>query len=219
MIAYLRQERTDLSQRKVCNQDMHLPIQSADLGLRAWPYNAVCASRHYFWWKQAPLTPLSCSTFRLSSISQSCQTYLLDIYWVQPLLITATIITSVKFAIISHPAFLFFLTFEFVSPLVGILVPWPGVEPVPSAVKVLNPNYWTTREFSLTQTLGMSPFFLLTPIQSISNIKLSDHLKHNPDLICFAGLSRPPYYTIAHSSPLLLSLLFCLIFLHCPHHH
>ena len=115
--------------------------------------------------------------------------------------------------------FFFFLTFEFVSLLVGILVPWPGVEPVPSAVKVLNPNYWTTREFSLTQTLVMSPFFLLTPIQPISNIKLSDHLKHNPDLICFAGLSRPPYYTIAHSSPLLLSLLFCLIFLHCPHHH
>ena len=129
----------------------------------AWPYYAVCASRHCSWWKQARLTPLSCSTFHLSSINQSCQTYLLGICRVQPLLITATIIISVKFAIISHLDF-FFLTFDFVSPLVATLVPWPGVEPVPSAVKVWSPNYWTTREFSLTQTLVMSPFFLLTPV-------------------------------------------------------
>ena len=29
----------------------------------------------------------------------------------------------------------------------GILVPWPGIEPGPSAVKVLSPNHWTIREF------------------------------------------------------------------------
>ena len=29
----------------------------------------------------------------------------------------------------------------------GILVPRPGIEPGPSAVKAQNPNHWTTREF------------------------------------------------------------------------
>ena len=28
-----------------------------------------------------------------------------------------------------------------------ILVPWPGIEPTPSAVKVWSPNHWTSREF------------------------------------------------------------------------
>ena len=30
----------------------------------------------------------------------------------------------------------------------GILLPKPGTELVPSAVKEWNPNHWTTREFS-----------------------------------------------------------------------
>ena len=29
----------------------------------------------------------------------------------------------------------------------GILVPWPGTEPGPSAVKVLSPHHWTSRKF------------------------------------------------------------------------
>ena len=29
----------------------------------------------------------------------------------------------------------------------GILVPQPGIEPGPSALKVQSPNHWTTREF------------------------------------------------------------------------
>ena len=29
----------------------------------------------------------------------------------------------------------------------GILVPWPGIEPGPSAVKVRSPNHWIAREF------------------------------------------------------------------------
>ena len=32
----------------------------------------------------------------------------------------------------------------------GILVPQPGIKPKPSAVKVQNPNHWTTREFPQT---------------------------------------------------------------------
>ena len=29
----------------------------------------------------------------------------------------------------------------------GILVPWPGIEPGPSPVKVQGPNHWTAMEF------------------------------------------------------------------------
>ena len=29
----------------------------------------------------------------------------------------------------------------------GILVPQPGIEPVPLAVEVQSPNHWTTRKF------------------------------------------------------------------------
>ena len=31
----------------------------------------------------------------------------------------------------------------------GILVPGPGIEPMPSAVKAWSPNHWTAREFLL----------------------------------------------------------------------
>ena len=31
----------------------------------------------------------------------------------------------------------------------GILVPWPGIEPMPSAVKMWSPNHWTSREFPI----------------------------------------------------------------------
>ena len=35
----------------------------------------------------------------------------------------------------------------------GILIPWPGIEPMPSAVKVQNPNHWTAREFPILTIL------------------------------------------------------------------
>ena len=35
----------------------------------------------------------------------------------------------------------------------GILVPQPGLEPTPSAVKMGSPNLWTTREFLQPQLL------------------------------------------------------------------
>ena len=28
----------------------------------------------------------------------------------------------------------------------GILVPWPGTEPEPSAVRIWSPNHWTARD-------------------------------------------------------------------------
>ena len=41
-----------------------------------------------------------------------------------------------------HVSFFFF----FFWPR-GILVPWPGIEPVPPAVEAQSPNHWTAREF------------------------------------------------------------------------
>ena len=35
--------------------------------------------------------------------------------------------------------------------LAGILIPRPGIEPVPPAVEMWSPNHWTAREFPLFQ--------------------------------------------------------------------
>ena len=35
----------------------------------------------------------------------------------------------------------------------GILVPWPGIEPMSSPVKARSPNHWTAREFPSQQFL------------------------------------------------------------------
>ena len=42
---------------------------------------------------------------------------------------------------------LFFFSFWSGCTACEILVPWPGIEPGPSAVKEPSPNHWTTREF------------------------------------------------------------------------
>ena len=44
--------------------------------------------------------------------------------------------------------FFFFFFFSFFGlAACGILVPWPGTEPGPSAVKAPSPDHWTAREF------------------------------------------------------------------------
>ena len=42
----------------------------------------------------------------------------------------------------------------------GIFVPRPGVEPVPSAVKVPSPNHWTAREFPHKYLIKLNGPFL-----------------------------------------------------------
>ena len=62
----------------------------------------------------------------------------------------------------------FFFFFWLRCSACGILVPWPGIESPPSAVKVPSPNHWTTREFpcssaSYTFTkfkIAMTPFLI-----------------------------------------------------------
>ena len=39
------------------------------------------------------------------------------------------------------------IIFGFTTWHVGILVPWPGIEPMPPAVKAQHPHHWTAREF------------------------------------------------------------------------
>ena len=46
-----------------------------------------------------------------------------------------------------HPFFFFFFFCCSLWCLVGILVPWPGIEPATSAVRAWSPNHWTSREF------------------------------------------------------------------------
>ena len=45
----------------------------------------------------------------------------------------------------------------------GILVPRPGIEPVPRAVEVGSPNHWTAREFSVSPFLNNPGAFVLNP--------------------------------------------------------
>ena len=56
------------------------------------------------------------------------------------------------------PQFFFFFWLHCVA--CGILVPRPGVEPMPSAVKSLSPNHWTSREFPMDLQLTKEWIFL-----------------------------------------------------------
>lgn len=45
--------------------------------------------------------------------------------------------------------FILWIVFVSLSGVCGILVPWPGIEPGPSAVKAESLNHWTIREFPI----------------------------------------------------------------------
>ena len=45
------------------------------------------------------------------------------------------------------------LLYLFMTAACGILVPQPGIKPVPSAVSAWSPNHWTTREVPITASL------------------------------------------------------------------
>ena len=46
-----------------------------------------------------------------------------------------------------EPMIYFFFFFQPSNAACAILVPWPEIEPMSSAVKAYSPNYWTAREF------------------------------------------------------------------------
>ena len=53
----------------------------------------------------------------------------------------------VNFVPIFQFFFFFFFFFWLHNMACGIIVPWPGIEPVQPAVEAQSPNHWTTREF------------------------------------------------------------------------
>ena len=62
----------------------------------------------------------------------------------------------------------------------GILVPWPGFEPQPSALKALSPNHWTTRGFPFHLSLnriGINGNIL--DFNTFRNLAFIDHLFQN----------------------------------------
>ena len=67
------------------------------------------------------------------------------------------------------PHFTKTLIFGHARRLVGILVPWPGIEPGPLAVKTQSPNHWTT---SSVQLLSHVQLFV-TPWTTAHQVSLS----------------------------------------------
>ena len=51
----------------------------------------------------------------------------------------------------------------------GILVPQPGIEPGPSAVKAWSPNHWTTREFPILDIGNLCSFLVISLTKGLTN--------------------------------------------------
>ena len=51
--------------------------------------------------------------------------------------------------------FLFFFPLWLHHPVCAVLVPWPWIEPRPSAMKAWSPNHWTARKFPITSNLDL----------------------------------------------------------------
>ena len=81
----------------------------------------------------------------------------------------------------------------------GILVPWPGIEPGPLAVKVQRPNHWTTRVVP-----PLSPLAIY-----IWRFRSHLTLSHQPSQFCLLGqASIPRHPEFSSLSPF---WLWCLI--------
>ena len=81
----------------------------------------------------------------------------LDAVWHESCLPSSLCCSSeIAFLYLSSLCFPFF--FWLLCAACRILVPQPGIEPRPTAVKALSPNYWTTREFPPSTFLNSFPF-------------------------------------------------------------
>ena len=78
--------------------------------------------------------------------------------------------------------FLFTYLFRLCGAACGILVPQPGIEPVPPAVEGWSPNLWTAREFSLKP-------FLIPSIHPTTDVLGSDPHYHVAVAVAQALLS------------------------------
>ena len=109
-----------------------------------------------------------------------------------------------------HPSALLFFFFWPCHTACRILVPQPGIKPVPLAVEAQSPNYWITREdpFHSVQSLNHVRFFRtpwtavcqdslsitnfhsLLKLVSIKSVMPSNHLILSP--------SSPPAFSLSH---------------------
>ena len=65
----------------------------------------------------------------------------------------------------------------------GILVPQPGIEPVPPAAEARSLNHWTAREFSKNEIL-----LFATPWMGLGGIMLSEISQTGTSLVATVGL-------------------------------
>ena len=94
----------------------------------------------------------------------------------------------------------FFLILWLCHVACGILVPWPGIEPRPSAVKAQSPNHWTTREFLISPS---NPDCLSEHQPNVASCLL-DILSDFPG--SQLNSSSPPYHVAPPEFPLLLTM-------------
>ena len=78
--------------------------------------------------------------------------------------------------------FYFYLFFIFGHEACEILVPQPGIEPLPPAVEVWSPNHQTTGKYQ-SSTFKCNPLFCLLPLFSPTGILGESPRKSHPDQI------------------------------------
>ena len=77
----------------------------------------------------------------------------------------------------------------------GILVPWPGIEPLTPAVNAQSPNHWTAREFPLSI---ISIIYLSIYLSSIYLLGTWFSFNHEIDIFLSSGGPATPLYGIHH---------------------
>ena len=60
-----------------------------------------------------------------------------------------------------------------------ILVPWPGVEPMPPAVEARSPNHWTAKEFQEIEFLFMWLIHIVLDIKTYRFLKIHFNIMIN----------------------------------------
>ena len=92
----------------------------------------------------------------------------------------------------------------------GILVPWPGIEPVPPALEAWSLNHWTTREVPVLQETPLNFLLLaplLPPLKHGSSFRFStwQQFHSHPQLKLSFSDASPGWILLPHP---LLNLLF-----------
>ena len=100
-----------------------------------------------------------------------------------------------------------------------ILVPWPRIEPRPSALKVQSPNLWTTREFPVLGFSGLFCWLISAPTPALivlssfsSSVLLWDPIEQTTSLYSFSGVSCS--WFLSATARMITSSSSCSVFSH-----